>query len=135
MDQIAPATDAFEFARIAEPRLRLALGAAYGFDLAQEATADALAFAWEHRDRVLYQGPMDVDGPGYELTFQSWAVGPGSGGASATWRRSDAYRRGGRKPGTGPQCGSWHQIAPAFFDQFSLIRLGVAARASVRLTG
>jgi DNA-directed RNA polymerase specialized sigma24 family protein len=53
MDQRAPATDAFtEFARVAEPRLRLALGAAFGFDLAQEATAEAIAFAWEHWDRV-----------------------------------------------------------------------------------
>ncbi|MGH8947518.1 MAG: sigma factor-like helix-turn-helix DNA-binding protein [Acidimicrobiia bacterium] len=54
MDQRAPVTDAFtEFARVAEPRLRLALGAAFGFDLAQEATADALVFAWEHWDRVI----------------------------------------------------------------------------------
>lgn len=41
-----------EFARVAEPRLRLALGAAFGFDVAQEATAEAMAFAWEHWDRV-----------------------------------------------------------------------------------
>jgi DNA-directed RNA polymerase specialized sigma24 family protein len=54
MDQRVPVTDAFtEFARVAEPRLRLALGAAFGFDLAQEATADAMAFAWEHWDRVM----------------------------------------------------------------------------------
>jgi DNA-directed RNA polymerase specialized sigma24 family protein len=54
MDQRVPVTDAFtEFARAAEPRLRLALGAAFGFDLAQEATADAMAFAWEHWDRVM----------------------------------------------------------------------------------
>jgi predicted RNA polymerase sigma factor len=32
--------------------LRLALGAAFGFDTAQEATAEALAVAWEHWDRV-----------------------------------------------------------------------------------
>jgi DNA-directed RNA polymerase specialized sigma24 family protein len=31
----------------------LAFGAALGFDLAQEATADAMAFAWEHWDRVM----------------------------------------------------------------------------------
>jgi DNA-directed RNA polymerase specialized sigma24 family protein len=54
MDQRVPVTDAFtEFARVAEPRLRLAFGAALGFDLAQEATADAMAFAWEHWDRVM----------------------------------------------------------------------------------
>lgn len=53
MDQIVSASDSFtEFALVAEPRLRLALGAAFGFDLAQEATAEALAFAWEHWDRV-----------------------------------------------------------------------------------
>lgn len=53
MDQIVSASDSFtEFARVAEPRLRLALGAAFGFDLAQEATAEALAYAWEHWDRV-----------------------------------------------------------------------------------
>jgi RNA polymerase sigma factor (sigma-70 family) len=41
-----------DFVRIAEPRLRLALGAAFGFDVAQDATAEALAFAWEHWDKV-----------------------------------------------------------------------------------
>ena len=41
-----------EFARVAEPRLRVALGAAFGFDVAQEPTAEAMAFAWEHWDRV-----------------------------------------------------------------------------------
>jgi DNA-directed RNA polymerase specialized sigma24 family protein len=54
MDQRVPVTDAFtEFARVAEPRLRLALGAAFGFDVAQDATADAMAFAWEHWDKVV----------------------------------------------------------------------------------
>lgn len=41
-----------EFAKVAEPRLRLALGAAFGFDLAEDAAAEAVAFAWEHWDRV-----------------------------------------------------------------------------------
>ncbi len=53
MHEIVEASDAFtEFAQVAEPRLRLALGAAFGFDLAEEATAEAMAFAWEHWDRV-----------------------------------------------------------------------------------
>lgn len=53
MDQKVPVSDAFaEFVRVAEPRLRLALGAAFGFDIAEEATAEALAFAWEYWDRV-----------------------------------------------------------------------------------
>lgn len=54
MDLRASTSDAFtEFAHAAAPRLRLALGAAFGFDIAQEATAEALAFAWEHWDRVV----------------------------------------------------------------------------------
>jgi len=36
------------FVRMVEPRLSLALGAAYGVEVGREATADALMFAWEH---------------------------------------------------------------------------------------
>jgi RNA polymerase sigma factor (sigma-70 family) len=36
----------------AEPRLRRALVAAYGPDLGTDATADALAWAWQHFERV-----------------------------------------------------------------------------------
>jgi DNA-directed RNA polymerase specialized sigma24 family protein len=42
--------DAF-FAAV-EPRLRLALTAAYGIDHGREAAAEALAWAWEHWDKV-----------------------------------------------------------------------------------
>jgi RNA polymerase sigma-70 factor (ECF subfamily) len=35
-----------------EPRLRRALVGAYGREAGREATADALAWAWEHRDRL-----------------------------------------------------------------------------------
>jgi DNA-directed RNA polymerase specialized sigma24 family protein len=44
---------AFElfFAEV-EPRLRLALTASYGFEAGREATAEAFAWAWEHRDRL-----------------------------------------------------------------------------------
>ena len=35
-----------------EPKLRRALTAAYGYDRGREATAEALAYAWEHWDRV-----------------------------------------------------------------------------------
>lgn len=46
-------TDDFtEFFKTAEPRLRLALCSAFGIDVGQEASAEALAFAWEHWDRV-----------------------------------------------------------------------------------
>jgi RNA polymerase sigma-70 factor (ECF subfamily) len=41
-----------EFVAEAEPRLRHALVAAYGAELGREATADALAWAWQHWSRV-----------------------------------------------------------------------------------
>lgn len=41
-----------QFARDAEPRLRIALAAAVGQDLGSDATAEALAYAWEHWERV-----------------------------------------------------------------------------------
>ena len=51
---VAAVTDEFvEFVASAEPRLRVALGSAFGFDVGEDATAEALAFAWEHWDRVL----------------------------------------------------------------------------------
>lgn len=40
------------FAQDAEPRLRIALAAAVGQELGAEATAEALAYGWEHWDRV-----------------------------------------------------------------------------------
>lgn len=40
------------FYRLAEPKVRLALTAGYGFDHGREAAADAFAYAWEHWDRV-----------------------------------------------------------------------------------
>ena len=42
-----------DFVRETEPRLRRALVGCRGVDGAQEATAEALAYAWEHRTRVL----------------------------------------------------------------------------------
>lgn len=35
-----------------EPRLRVALSAAYGPERGREATAEALSWAWEHQDRL-----------------------------------------------------------------------------------
>jgi DNA-directed RNA polymerase specialized sigma24 family protein len=40
------------FVLAAEPTLRRALVAAYGYEDGREATAEALAYAWEHWDRV-----------------------------------------------------------------------------------
>ena len=41
-----------EFVEAVEPRLRVSLMASYGADRGREATAEALAFAWENWDRV-----------------------------------------------------------------------------------
>lgn len=40
------------FAELAEAKLRRAYIAAYGVERAAEATAEAMAWAWEHRDRL-----------------------------------------------------------------------------------
>lgn len=40
------------FTEAAEPKLRRALVARYGADIGREATAEALAYAWEHWDRL-----------------------------------------------------------------------------------
>ncbi len=52
----AVADDFTDFVMSAEPRLRIALGSSFGFDLAEDATAEALAFAWEQWDRVVASG-------------------------------------------------------------------------------
>ena len=54
MADVATSTDDFPgFARTIEPRLRSALVAALGQERGSEATAEALAWAWEHRDRAV----------------------------------------------------------------------------------
>ena len=40
------------FVRAGEPRIRQALSVAFGSDVGREATAEALAYGWEHWDRV-----------------------------------------------------------------------------------
>ncbi len=53
------AEEAFtEFVRSHEPKLRIALMAAYGPDRGREATAEAFAYAWEHWEKV-----RDMDAP------------------------------------------------------------------------
>ena len=50
---ISTTVDSFtEFARDAAPRLRSALVAAYGEQEGQEGMAEAMAYAWEHWDRI-----------------------------------------------------------------------------------
>jgi RNA polymerase sigma-70 factor (ECF subfamily) len=55
-----------EFVRDVEPRLRQALCAAFGGDQGRESTAQALAYGWEHWDRV-----REMDNPAGYL----WGVG------------------------------------------------------------
>jgi len=55
-----------DFVNGAEPRLRHALCAAFGGDLGRDATAQALAYGWEHWTRV-----RGMDNP----TGYLWAVG------------------------------------------------------------
>lgn len=59
-----------EFVREVEPRLRRALVAAFGADIGREATAEALAYGWEHWERVRH-----LENPaGYLYRVgQSWA--------------------------------------------------------------
>lgn len=46
-------TDAFsDFVRDVEPRLRVALCSLFGVEAGREATAEALAYGWEHWDRL-----------------------------------------------------------------------------------
>jgi RNA polymerase sigma factor (sigma-70 family) len=49
------------FVRAAEPRLSRALAAAYGFEDGRDATAEALAYAWENWDRLRHVANL----PGY----------------------------------------------------------------------
>lgn len=52
-----PVVEGFDaFVERAEPRLRMALCSGFGKRLGAEATADALAYAWEHWDRVRVMG-------------------------------------------------------------------------------
>ena len=61
------ATGSFtEFFGLTEPRLRTALCAAFGADLGREATQQALAYGWEHWERI-----QEMDNPAGYL----WTVG------------------------------------------------------------
>jgi RNA polymerase sigma-70 factor (ECF subfamily) len=60
-----------------EPTLRRALVAAYGAEIGREAAADALAWAWEHLDRV-----RAMDNPGGYL----WRVGQTAARRHVRWR-------------------------------------------------
>lgn len=54
---VGPAIESFaDFMREAEPRLRRALVAHYGPDAGRDAAAEALAYGWQHWDRVSGMG-------------------------------------------------------------------------------
>ena len=76
-----------------EPGLRRALVAAYGPDLGSDAAADALAWAWEHFDKV-----ETLDNPAGYL----WRVGQTSvrraAGRRHRWHAPDAATAGGEPP-------------------------------------
>src|SRR6478735_8358970 len=96
MTPVAPATSEFvEFVATAEPRLRVALGAAFGFDVGEDATAEALAFEWEHWDRVLA-----ADNPvGYVF-----AVGPQHRPAESAASAAAPTRARSKCPGSSQVC-------------------------------
>lgn len=51
--------DFSEFAQAAEPRLRQALCSRFGVEAGREATAEAMAIAWEHWNRIrAYDNPI-----------------------------------------------------------------------------
>lgn len=52
VDAATTPTAFIEFVTDVEPRLRHALCAAFGLDLGREASAHALAYGWEHWDRI-----------------------------------------------------------------------------------
>ena len=74
-----------DFFRVAEPKLKVSLCAGFGTDVGLEATAQALAYGWEHWDRV-----QEMDNPvGY-----LWKVGRDRGRrikASVARQRSMLY--------------------------------------------
>ena len=97
-----------------EPGLRRALIGAYGSDLGSEATADALAWAWEHLERL-----ESMDNPAGYL----WRVG------------QTAVRRARRQPPNatddGPHPAREPEIEPALDG--ALARLSVRQRTAVLL--
>ena len=52
MRQESVHNDFTAFVRVAEPKLSYALAAAYGGQVGKDATADALAYAWEHWEQI-----------------------------------------------------------------------------------
>ncbi len=78
------------FLEATEPSLRRALMAAYGFEAGREATAEALAWAWEHQDRLA--------GLEYPVAFL-YRVAQSRSNPSRAGPRSSAHRFGGGPSG------------------------------------
>jgi len=79
-DPVSPANRDFDaFTRDAAPRLRRALVARYGVDVGVEATADAMAYAWERWNEVAAM----ANPAGY-----LWRVGQTSARRHRRWQRT-----------------------------------------------
>ena len=93
-----------DFVRQVEPRLRHALCAAFGSDRGREATADALAFGWEHWDRIrTMENPAGyLFGCGQEPASTRAAI---STHASCSAARRAAVGRAESSPGVGRSIG------------------------------
>jgi hypothetical protein len=73
--------DFSEFARTAEPRLRQALCSRFGVETGREATAEAIAVAWEQWNRLRnYDNPV------------GYLFGVGHGGTAYGHRRGFHFR-------------------------------------------
>lgn len=59
LERRSPEADFVAFARSVEPGLRVALMARFGPDRGREAASEAIAWAWEHRERL-----AGIDNPG-----------------------------------------------------------------------
>jgi len=89
------ATDFEAFVLVTEPPLRRALVAAYGFEDGREATAEALAYAWERWDQVREM----PNAAGYLFRVARSSVSRGR-----RWRRP--------APGLSPPPGREHSFEP-----------------------
>ncbi|MBW3614177.1 MAG: sigma-70 family RNA polymerase sigma factor [Actinobacteria bacterium] len=81
-----------------EPRLRRALVSAYGPDRGREAAADALAWAWEHRDRL-----SDID----NVAGYLFRVGQSAAGRTSRWRRFEVLADQPDRAGSGDLPTNW----------------------------
>ncbi len=99
-----------------EPRLRRALVAWYGPIVGREAAADALSWAWEHRDRL--DGVGDIGG-------YLFRVGQSAAKRDMQWRQ----------PNASPKCSDWSERESSFEPRLdaAMANLSSQQRAAVLL--